>query len=119
MLTRKDICILVEDDDVCVGQEDPSQVFALASVWFLILAFGGSVCLVPMLYTINLAYQDILNSEAVYSSQPALLEVLGMLNTVLFILLGSVIGCPIASASGNVAIHPSFSFSFPLLYSIC
>ncbi|KNA05997.1 hypothetical protein SOVF_185130 [Spinacia oleracea] len=94
-------CSLRRQSTYADAQEDPSQVFALASVWFLILAFGGSVCLVPMLYTINLAYQDILNSEAVYSSQPALLEVLGMLNTVLFILLGSVIGCPIASASAR------------------
>uniref|UniRef100_A0A803KRW5 Uncharacterized protein n=1 Tax=Chenopodium quinoa TaxID=63459 RepID=A0A803KRW5_CHEQI len=100
------IILRCDDDDVaklhqCDGQEDPSQVFALASVWFLILAFGGAVCLVPMLYTINLAYQDALNSETVYSSHPAAVEFLGMLNTVLFILLGSIIGCPIASASAR------------------
>ena len=84
-----------------VGQEDPSQMFALASVWFLILVFGGSVCLVPMLYTISLAYQDAFNS-ALDSSQETTMEFLGMLNCALFMLLGSVIGCPIASASGTI-----------------
>lgn len=73
----------------------------MASVWFLILAFGGSVCVVPLLCTIYIAYQDTFNSEAVFSSQPAALEFLGMLNSVLFMLLGSVIGCPIASASAR------------------
>ncbi|XP_021720836.1 PGR5-like protein 1B, chloroplastic [Chenopodium quinoa] len=94
-------CSLRRQSTYADAQEDPSQVFALASVWFLILAFGGAVCLVPMLYTINLAYQDALNSETVYSSHPAAVEFLGMLNTVLFILLGSIIGCPIASASAR------------------
>ncbi|XP_021716128.1 PGR5-like protein 1B, chloroplastic [Chenopodium quinoa] len=94
-------CSLRRQSTYADAQEDPSQVFALASVWFLILAFGGAVCLVPMLYTINLAYQDALTSESVYSSHPAVVEFLGMLNTLLFILLGSIIGCPIASASAR------------------
>ncbi|KAL2898959.1 PGR5-like protein 1B chloroplastic [Bienertia sinuspersici] len=94
-------CSLRRQSTYADAQEDPSQVFALASVWFLILAFGGSVCLVPVLYTFNVAYQDSFNSEAVYRSQPAAMEFLGVLNSVLFMLLGSIIGCPIASASAR------------------
>ncbi|CAO2824971.1 unnamed protein product [Amaranthus hypochondriacus] len=94
-------CSLRRHSTYSDAQEDPSQVFALASVWFLILAFGGLVCLVPVLYTINLAYQDTIISETAYSSQPAAMEFLGMLNSVLLMLLGSIIGCPIASASAR------------------
>ncbi|KMT05229.1 hypothetical protein BVRB_7g173730 [Beta vulgaris subsp. vulgaris] len=94
-------CSLRRQSTYADAQEDPSQVFALASVWFLILAFGSSVCLVPMLYTVYLAYQGTFDSEAVYSNQPATMEFLGMLNSVLFMLLGSAVGCPIASASAR------------------
>lgn len=93
-------------------------MFALASVWFLILAFGGSICLVPMLYTINLAYHDSFNSEEVYISEPAAMEFLGMLNSVLFMLLGSVIGCPIASASGNVVMILSLPLFYPIMLKL-
>ena len=101
-----------------VGQEDPSQVFALASVWFLILAFGGLVCLVPVLYTINLAYQDTIISETAHSSQPAAIEFIGMLNSILLMLLGSVIGCPIASASGNVAFSSFHLIILPFMLNL-
>ncbi|TQD69226.1 hypothetical protein C1H46_045241 [Malus baccata] len=82
-----------------VGQEDFSQVFALASIWILFLAFGSSVCLVPVFYTVGLAYQDAFNPVFSYINQaPAL----SMLNSILFMMLGSVIGYPIASASVKV-----------------
>lgn len=64
-----------------------------------------------MLYTVYLAYQGTFDSEAVYSNQPATMEFLGMLNSVLFMLLGSAVGCPIASASGNVAFCPFISIA--------
>lgn len=84
-----------------VGQEDPSQVFALASVWLLILCFGSSACLVPVVYTVAQAYQDALSSGFSYANQASAIEFLATLNGMLFMLFGSMIGYPIASASGN------------------
>lgn len=86
-------------NDVYVGQEDPSQVFLLAGVWLLFLGFGSSACLIPVIYSIGHAYQDAFSSGYYYSSQPS--QFLAILNGMLFMALGSVIGYPIASASGN------------------
>lgn len=91
-----------------VGQEDPSQVFALASVWLLILGFGSSFWIVPIIYTIAQAYQDMFDSGMAYTYQS--FELFTVLNGILFMVLGSIIGVPIASASGNV-------FSFLILIS--
>ncbi|KAH9617251.1 hypothetical protein KSS87_006397 [Heliosperma pusillum] len=82
-------------------QEDPSQVFALASVWFLILVFGSSVCLLPILFTVNQAYQETFNSSPVDISLSPAMQIFPILNCVLSMLLGSVIGCPIALASAR------------------
>ncbi|KAA3458558.1 PGR5-like protein 1A, chloroplastic [Gossypium australe] len=50
---------------VSYGQEDLSQGLALASIWILIFAFGCTLCLVPIVYTISLAYQDPFSSVRV------------------------------------------------------
>lgn len=84
-----------------VGQEDLSQVFALASIWILFLGFGSSACVVPILYTVGLAYQDAFGSGVSNGSQASVVELLTTVNGILFMALGSVIGYPIASASGN------------------
>ncbi|KAL9271296.1 PGR5-like protein [Drosera capensis] len=81
------------------AEEDLSQVLVLASVWILILSFGSSVCLAPILYTCNVAYQETLNAGSHYDNQPPFMEYLHMLNEVLFVVLGCLIGTPIASAS--------------------
>lgn len=94
-----------------VGQEDPSQVFALASVWLLFLAFGSSACLVPVIYTTIQAYQDTFGLGFSNSTQTSALEFLAMMNGILFMVLGTLIGYPVASASGNL-------FSCPRLYFI-
>lgn len=80
------------------AQEDPSQVFALAGIWILILALGGVVSLLPVIYTAGLAYKDAFDSELVYAEATGMSS-LSMLNSTLFMVLGSVIGYPIASAS--------------------
>lgn len=72
---------------------------ALASVWLLFLGVGSSACLVPVIYTVGQAYKDVLDSGFSGSSQASVLEFLAMLNGMLFMMLGSVIGYPIASAS--------------------
>ena len=84
-----------------VGQEDLSQVFALASIWVLFLGFGCSACVVPIIYTVGLAYQDAFGSGFSNGSQASVVELLTTVNGILFMALGSVIGYPIASASGN------------------
>lgn len=84
-----------------VGQVDQSQVFALATVWILLLAFGCLAFLVPTIYTVGLAYQDAFNSRISSSSMTSALEFLSMMKGVLLMALGFVIAYPIASASGN------------------
>lgn len=83
-----------------VGQEDLSQVFALASIWILIFAFGSSACLLPAIYTFSLAYQDSFSTIS-YTTQASSLGFLSTVNGVLLMALGSVIGYPVASAAGN------------------
>lgn len=88
-------------NDVDVGQEDLSMVFTLASTWTLFFAFGSSACVGPMFYTIRLAHQNALNSGLSYGSQGSELGFLFMVNTIIFMALGFVIGYPVASASGK------------------
>lgn len=85
-----------------VGQEDPSQVLALASVWLLFLGIGSSACLVPVLYIFGQVFEDTLDSGfSPVNSHGPVLELIAMLNGMLVMMLGSMIGYPIASASGN------------------
>ncbi|KAK9280616.1 hypothetical protein L1049_014311 [Liquidambar formosana] len=95
-------CSLRRQSTYADAEEDPSQVFALASVWILFLAFGSSACLVPIIYTVGRAYQDAFNLGFSYTSQASVLDFLAMLNCILFMALGSMIGYPIASASVGV-----------------
>lgn len=92
-------CSLRMQSTYADAEEDPSQVFALASVWLLFLGFGSSACLVPVISMIGQAYRDAFNSGFSYSSQASALGFLSMLNGILFMALGSAIGFPIASAS--------------------
>ncbi|KAF9598669.1 hypothetical protein IFM89_029919 [Coptis chinensis] len=93
--------LIVDDmfDRVEARQEDPSQVWALASVWMLLLAFGSLVFLVPVHYIVALAYQDALHSRLFSSGTETALESLAMVNRILFLVVGSIVGYPIASAS--------------------
>ncbi|GMY10891.1 PGR5-like protein 1B, chloroplastic isoform X1 [Fagus crenata] len=95
-------CSLRRQSTYADAEEDISQAFALASVWVLILAFGSSACLVPIIYTVGLAYQDAFGSGFSYGNQASTLGFLAMANGILFMALGFVIGYPIASASVKV-----------------
>lgn len=75
------------------------MVFALASAWTLFFAFGSSAMVGPMFYSINLAYQNAFNLGLSYGSQASQLSPLFMVNTIIFMALGFVIGYPVASAS--------------------
>lgn len=90
-------CSLRRHSTYADAEEDPSQVFALASVWLLILGFGSSFWIVPIIYTIAQAYQDMFDSGMAYTYQS--FELFTVLNGILFMVLGSIIGVPIASAS--------------------
>ncbi|MED6120867.1 hypothetical protein PIB30_024891 [Stylosanthes scabra] len=81
------------------AEEDLSMVFALASTWALILAFGCSVCIGPIWYTISKAYQNGFNLGSSYGSKASGLELLFTLNGFILMALGFVIGYPLASAS--------------------
>ncbi|KAK8562391.1 hypothetical protein V6N13_019010 [Hibiscus sabdariffa] len=84
------------------AEEDLSQSLALASIWILIFAFGCTLCLVPIIYTISLAYQDPFSSDMPYDSQAANLEFLATVNGILFMGIGFVTGYPLASAAVRV-----------------
>lgn len=95
-------CSLRRHSTYADAEEDISQVFALASIWVLFLAFGSSACIVPMVYTVGQANQHAFSSGFYYGIQASTLEFLSMVNGILFMALGSVIGYPIASASVKV-----------------
>lgn len=75
-----------------------SQAFALACIWILFLAVGGSAFLVPIVYIVGLAHQEAFNSGFAYSSES--LQFLAMANSFLFMAMGLLIGYPIVSSSG-------------------
>lgn len=83
-------------------QEDPSQAFALASVWMLLLAFGTSAILVPTIYSLSLALSDIFNLRYFFYGGRSPFELVMMVNGFLIMGLGCLIGYPIASASGKL-----------------
>lgn len=56
----------------------------------------------PIIYTIGLAYQDASNSGLSYVEQRPALEFLATINGILFMVFGSLVGVPIASASVKV-----------------
>lgn len=77
-------------------------MFALGIIWILILAFGSSVCFVPIIYTVFLAYQDAFSRGISYGSHASVSGFLAAVNVILFMAVGSLIGYPIASASVRV-----------------
>ncbi|KAL5169369.1 PGR5-like protein 1B, chloroplastic [Glycine soja] len=56
-------------NDVVVGQEDLSMIFALASTWAMFHAFGSLACVGPISYTIGMAYQNAFDSGLSLGSQ--------------------------------------------------
>ena len=90
--------------DLCVGQEDPAQVLALASVWTFLLMLSSLALLIPVVYTIGLAYQDAFGSRLFSNNARSAVDVIAVVNDTLFMGLGSLIGYPIASASGKMSV---------------
>ncbi|XP_057449179.1 PGR5-like protein 1B, chloroplastic [Lotus japonicus] len=84
------------------AEEDISMVFALASTWAVFLAFGSLACLGPLSYTVGAAYQNAFDSGLSHGSHNHGLGFSVMLNNIVFIVLGFVIGYPLASASVKV-----------------
>ncbi|XP_051134693.1 PGR5-like protein 1B, chloroplastic [Andrographis paniculata] len=91
-------CSLRRQSTYADAEEDPSQVFALASVWLLILGFGCSACLVPIVYTLSQAYQDAFSPD-IYISPLSAQGFFSTLNAMLVMVFGSIIGYPIALSS--------------------
>ncbi|KAD5317610.1 hypothetical protein E3N88_17556 [Mikania micrantha] len=93
-------CSLRQQSTYADAEEDPSQVFALAVVWLLFLGIGSSACLVPVIYTFGQAFKDALDSGfSLATSNGPLFEFIAMTNGMLVMMLGSMIGYPVASAS--------------------
>ncbi|XP_065013149.1 uncharacterized protein LOC135585157 isoform X3 [Musa acuminata AAA Group] len=92
-------CSLRQHSTYSDAEEDPSQAFALASVWMLLLAFGTSAILVPTIYSLSLALSDIFNLRYFFYGGRSPFELFMMVNGFLIMGLGCLIGYPIASAS--------------------
>uniref|UniRef100_A0A6N2MID6 Uncharacterized protein n=1 Tax=Salix viminalis TaxID=40686 RepID=A0A6N2MID6_SALVM len=82
------------------AEDDISQAFALASIWIFFLTIGSSACTLPIIYTVGLAYQNAFGSGIAHGSQATIIGFLATVNGILFMAVGSLIGYPIASASG-------------------
>ena len=85
-------------NDVVVGQEDLSMIFALASTWAMFHAFGSLACVGPISYTIGMAYQNAFDSGLSLGSQTSGLGFLALVNSLIFVGMCFVIGYPVASA---------------------
>lgn len=95
-------CSIRRQSTYADAEEDLSQVFALGSIWILIFAFGCSICFVPIIYTVFLAYQDAFSRGISDGSHASVSGFLATVNVILFMAVGSLIGYPIASASVRV-----------------
>lgn len=76
----------------------------LATIWLLILAFGSSACLLPMIQAATIVYQHFYDSRISYGHHAFTIDFSSRIKNIVFILLGSVIGYPVASASGNALV---------------
>ncbi|KAJ7947636.1 PGR5-like protein 1B chloroplastic [Quillaja saponaria] len=95
-------CSLRRQSTYADAEEDISQVFTLGSIWILFLAVGSAACLVPILYTVSVAYQNAFNPGSSYGIQASAIEFLATLNSILFMTLGWVTGYPVALAAVKV-----------------
>ncbi|KAG4972371.1 hypothetical protein JHK82_038041 [Glycine max] len=85
------------------ADEDLSMAIALASLWSLFLALGCSACVSPIFYTVSTAYHRAFDSGLSYGSPSSSgLGLLFVVNSIIFMALGFVIGYPVASASVKV-----------------
>ncbi|KAL9660991.1 hypothetical protein QQ045_025810 [Rhodiola kirilowii] len=97
-------CSLRRQSTYADAEEDPPQAFALASIWILILTLGSSACLLPIMQAAGIAYEHLYDSGISYSHHNAFtLDFLqSRVNNIIFIVLGSLIGYPVTSASVGV-----------------
>ncbi|KDP42256.1 hypothetical protein JCGZ_02986 [Jatropha curcas] len=95
-------CSIRRQSTYADAEEDVSQVFALASIWIIFLAFGSSVLVGPIIYTVVLAYQEAVSSGISQGTQGSIIQFLATVNGILFMAVGSLIGYPITSSSVKV-----------------
>jgi len=86
------------DESGCMQQVDPSQMWALASVWSVLLTLGLGVAAGPPVCTVSKVCQDIVQ---VHSHKATLMsEAMTVANGLFAVGLGLLIGIPIAVAAG-------------------
>lgn len=95
-------CSLRQQTTYADAEVDISQALALASIWVLIFAIGSSVCLVPTIYTINVANQDRFLSEFSSFGHASSLKFISSVKGIIFTGLSALVGFPIASAAVKV-----------------
>ncbi|KAH7678114.1 hypothetical protein IHE45_07G128300 [Dioscorea alata] len=93
-------CSLRQQSTYADAEEDPSQVFALAGIWSLLLVFGASVLVAPAIFTIGQAFKDgVSSSILLFNGAKSPSDMLVMVNRILFVGVGFLVGFPVASAS--------------------
>ncbi|KAL2328757.1 hypothetical protein Fmac_022184 [Flemingia macrophylla] len=95
-------CSIRRQSTFADAEEDLSMVFALAGTWAIFLAFGSLACVGPVSYTVGMAYQNAFDSGLLLGSETPGLGFLALVNSLIFVGLGFVIGYPVASASVKV-----------------
>eukprot|EP00252_Welwitschia_mirabilis_P021692 TRINITY_DN562_c0_g1_i4.p1 TRINITY_DN562_c0_g1~~TRINITY_DN562_c0_g1_i4.p1 ORF type:complete len:263 (-),score=22.97 TRINITY_DN562_c0_g1_i4:651-1397(-) len=94
-------CSLKRQSTYSDAAADPSQVWALASVWMSLFVIGVGVFAAPLICTLNTFCQDaeqmIWNSHS--TLQPG--KSIAIANGILSMVLGSSLGYPIAAAAGR------------------
>ncbi|XP_042389954.1 PGR5-like protein 1A, chloroplastic isoform X1 [Zingiber officinale] len=92
-------CSLRRHSTYADAEEDPSQEFALASIWLLLLAFGSTAIFVPVIYVISLAFADNISSRYFFYIERSTIGSLAMVNKTLTLVLCYLVGFPLAYAS--------------------
>jgi hypothetical protein len=81
-------------------QVDPSQMWALASVWSLLLTLGLGVAAGPSMCTISKVCQDVVQVQVHSHKAMVMSEAMTVANGLLGVGLGLLIGIHIAVAAG-------------------
>ncbi|OEL29018.1 hypothetical protein BAE44_0009966 [Dichanthelium oligosanthes] len=109
-------CSLIRQSTYADAEEDQSMFMALSSIWMLLLLFGTSAFLVPSLYTLSLAFGDVFGARYLLYGAKSL-DAITRVNDLALVVLGYLVGYPIASASGKKSILSasiwSFTFTIP------
>ncbi|KAH9327035.1 hypothetical protein KI387_007213, partial [Taxus chinensis] len=92
-------CSLKRQSTYADAEVDPSQTWALASIWTSLLVIGIAALVVPLVSTVSVVCQDAVDMQLTPHSSMLASEPLTVANRILAIALSSSIGYPITMAA--------------------